>query len=134
VLLLITTSDVTIAAHIWGRIQYFSKIKKGVSYLEEHLSEHVTLSQVAAAACQEETAFSKSFRKKIGVTFRDFTQALRVVRAIERMASSDLSLSEIAFSVGFNSLTTFERAFRKWMGLSPSDYRRSLLAKNKIAS
>jgi transcriptional regulator GlxA family with amidase domain len=131
---MMTSADELIAPHIWGRIHYFSKINRGICYLEEHLSERVTLSQVAAAACQEETAFSKSFKRRIGITFRDFTQALRVVRSIEHMGSSDLTLSEIAFSVGFNSLTTFERAFRKWMDVSPSAYRRSLLVKNRIAS
>jgi two-component system response regulator YesN len=130
---MIMASNGSIAPHIWSRIRYFSKIHKGICYLEQHLSDHVTLAQVAAAACYEETAFSRSFRDKIGVSFRDFTQALRVVRSIERMRSSDLSLCEIAFSVGFNSLTTFGRAFRKWMGVSPSSYRRSLLARNKIA-
>jgi transcriptional regulator GlxA family with amidase domain len=130
----ITTMDGSILPHIWSRIRYFSKINKGVCYLEEHLSGRVTLREVAAAACQEQTAFSKSFRRRIGVTFRDFTQLLRIVRSIERMGSSDLSLSEIAFSVGFNSLTTFERAFRKWIGVSPSVYRRTLLARKNIAS
>jgi two-component system response regulator YesN len=131
---MITTADGTIEPHIWKRIHYFSKIAKGISYLEHHLSEDVSLAQVAAAACYEETAFSRSFKRKIGVTFRDFAQALRVVRSIEYMQSSDSSLCEVAFRVGFNSLTTFERAFRKCTGVSPSTYRRSLLERNRIAS
>jgi transcriptional regulator GlxA family with amidase domain len=118
---------------IWSRIHYFAKIRKGISYLEDHLSEEVTLADVAAAACHEQTAFSKSFRKRIGISFREFAQTLRIVRSIETMGASDLSLTEIAFSVGFNNLTTFERAFRKCTGLSPSDYRKSLLVSKGIA-
>lgn len=115
------------------RIRYFSTIRKAVAYLEEHLSERVTLRQVAAVACLEPTAFSKSFKARTGVTFRDFVQALRVTRAIERMASSDYSLTAIAFAVGFNNLVTFERTFRRVMGMSPSSYRKTVLLRAGIA-
>ena len=126
--------DGTIDPLIWNRIHYFEKIKKGVLYFGDHLSEPVTLAQVAAAACHEQTAFSKSFKKRIGVSFRDFAQALRIARSIELMAISDQSLTEIGFSVGFNNMTTFERAFRRCTGLAPSVYRKFLLAKKGIAS
>lgn len=58
---------------------------------------------------------------------------MRVTRAIERMVSSDYSLTEIAFAVGFNNLVTFERTFRKVMGASPSSYRKTMLIHAGIA-
>jgi len=125
--------NAAIRPDVLQRIRYFSTIRKAVAYLEEHLSERVTLRDVAAVACLEATAFSKSFKARTGVTFRDFVQALRVTRAIEMMARSDYSVTAIAFAVGFNNLVTFERTFRRVMGMPPSAYRNTVLLGAGIA-
>lgn len=112
---------------ILQRIRYFSEINQAVRYIEQHISEHITLEMVSTAAHFEQTAFSKAFRRRTGVTFRDFVHALRIIQALERMKTSNLHLTEIAFEVGFSSLSAFERTFRKLMGTSPSKYRKLAL-------
>jgi transcriptional regulator GlxA family with amidase domain len=117
---------------VWKRIRYRSRLTKAVSHVENHLGRRISLQEVADAACMEKTAFSKFFRRATGQKFRDFLQNLRIEKAIGEMTSSDISLTEIAFNVGFESLASFERAFRKFKSMTPSSYRRSLLQQKGI--
>ena len=121
------TTDRLIEPVVWERIGYFHHIQKAVAYFEEHLAERTSERAVAAVACLEQTAFSKAFRRTIGLTFREFSEALRISRAIDEMLRSDQSLTQIAHAVGFVSLTNLERAFRRRLGVSPSTYRKALL-------
>jgi AraC-like DNA-binding protein len=117
---------------MWIRIQYFSRVRKVVEYIDQHPDEPITLDQIATIGCMERTAFSKLFKAKIGITLRDFLQAYRISKAISEMKASDLSITEIAYAVGFSSLPTFERAFKKVTGQAPSKYRAMLMQKNGL--
>ncbi len=130
----LSCSTIIIEPIVWQRIEYFAPIRKAVSYFEEHLADRVTEKSIAAIASFEETSFSKLFRKRIGLTFREFTEALRISRAIEMMLESDQTLTQIAFAVGFGSLTTFTKAFRRQIGAAPSIYRKVLLKEHGLLS
>jgi AraC-like DNA-binding protein len=119
---------------VWERIRYSHQIKKAVAYLEEHLTERTSERAVAAAACLEQTAFSRAFKRTIGLTFREFAEALRISRAIDEMLQSDQSLTHIAHVAGFMSLTNLERAFRRRLGVSPSTYRKALLIERGVST
>jgi len=80
----------------------------------------------------ERTTFSKAFKRKTGITFHEFVRAYRVSQAVSKMEQSDCSITEIAFSMGFNSLDTFERAFKKVTGTTPSQYRLEVLRTNGL--
>jgi AraC-like DNA-binding protein len=124
-----------IEADVWKRAEYYSCTRKALEYIETSLDRPLRLGEIAAVACMERTAFSKSFRHKTGITFHEFVQAYRVSQAASRMEVSDCSITEVAFGVGFNSLDTFERVFKKIAGTTPSRYRLELLyAKGLIAS
>jgi AraC-like DNA-binding protein len=70
--------------------------------------------------------FCKSFRKHTGLNFTDFVARLRVERAKELLLNPNLRVSEIAYEVGFQSLTHFNRVFRRVVGKSPTAYRGKL--------
>lgn len=112
---------------VWERIKYFKHIHRAVVYFQANLCERVTERDVAAAACLEASAFSKASRRAVGLTFRDFAEALRMMQAIEEMLTSDQPLTNIALAVGFLTLANMERSFRKRLGLTPSAYRKALL-------
>ena len=61
---------------------------------------------------------------KLGKRFNDYINSLRISEACKRLVDSDETMSAISDAVGFNTLRTFNRAFMKQMGVSPSDYRR----------
>jgi transcriptional regulator GlxA family with amidase domain len=118
---------------VWERIAYYRHLQKAVDYFEAHLAERTSATAVAAVACLEQTAFSKAFKRATGLTFRDFAEAVRLNRAVEEMVRSDQSLTQIALAAGFVSLTNLERAFQRRLGVSPSTYRKGLLAQKGFA-
>ena len=115
---------------VWERAHYFSRIRKAVEYLEEHFDERLDLQKFASIACMERTAFSKYFRQRTGTTLRQFVRTYRISKAVMMIESSDESILQIALSVGFNNLTSFERAFKNVCGERPSDYRLQILIAN----
>ena len=63
-----------------------------------------------------------------GLNFTDYLSRVRIEKAKNLLLNPNLRVSEIAFEVGFQSLTHFNRVFKKILGQSPTDYRSQLLA------
>ncbi len=114
------------------RINYHSRLRRLVSYMEQHLDQPIDLQQAAQIVCMEKTAFSKYFSRAVGVTFHEFVQQWRIAAAVREMLVSDRSLSDLAFLVGFQNINTFGRTFKKVTTITPSDYRKRLLIKEQI--
>jgi transcriptional regulator GlxA family with amidase domain len=121
-----------IGMEVWNRATYYSCTQKAVEHIEKSFERPLGLRELAAIACMERTTFSKTFKHKTGVTLREFIQAYRISQATAMMEVSDYSLTEIAFGVGFGSLDTFERNFKKIAGTTPSQYRLGILLKNNL--
>jgi YesN/AraC family two-component response regulator len=66
------------------------------------------------------------FKKATGLTFTDYLGRIRVEKAKNLLLNPHLRVSEIAYTVGFQSLTHFNRVFRKLTGESPTDFREKL--------
>jgi AraC-like DNA-binding protein len=64
--------------------------------------------------------------KDLGHSFSDVIKKVRITRAKELLASPDMSLSEIAFALGFSETSAFHRAFKKWIGITPMEYRKQV--------
>ncbi len=101
-------------------------ILRAREYIQEHQSEDLSLGQVAKAVNTSTFYFCKIFRKFNGVTFTDYVSRVRIERAKNLLLNPNLRVSEIAFEVGFQSLTHFNRVFRKLLGQSPTVYRSQL--------
>jgi AraC-like DNA-binding protein len=81
------------------------------------------LRESAQQACLSEGAFSRLFRRAGGTSYHRFRQQGRLLTALRYIESSDYSMTEIAFRVGFRSLWGLERTFRSWLGCTPLKYR-----------
>jgi AraC-like DNA-binding protein len=101
-------------------------ITKAKKYIEEHQTEEVSLAEVAKAVNTSSFYFCKMFRKVTGINFTDYVARLRIERAKNLLLNPNLRVSEIAYEVGFQSLTHFNRVFKRILGLSPTDYRSQL--------
>jgi AraC-like DNA-binding protein/ligand-binding sensor protein len=101
-------------------------ITKAKLYIEEHHTEEISLGQVAAAVHTSTFYFCKMFKRATGINFTEFVSRLRAEKAKNLLLNPNLRISEIAYEVGFQSLTHFNRVFKKIMGQSPTDYRRRL--------
>jgi AraC-like DNA-binding protein/ligand-binding sensor protein len=101
-------------------------IAKAKQFIEEHQTEDLSLSQVAKAVNTSSFYFCKMFRKVTGINFTDYLSRLRIERAKNLLLNPNLRVSEIAYEVGFQSLTHFNRVFKRVLGQSPTDYRLQL--------
>jgi len=102
-------------------------IKKAKEYIREHQSEKISLGNVAKAVNMSAFYFCKMFKKAAGINFTDYLTRVRIERAQNLLLNPNLRISEIGFEVGFQSLTHFNRVFKKIAGQSPTDYRAQLL-------
>jgi YesN/AraC family two-component response regulator len=67
------------------------------------------------------------FRNNVGVGFKEWTDYVRIQKAIEVMLKEDQSLTAIGLSVGFESCTTFQRQFKKHARMRPRDFKRAIV-------
>ncbi len=101
-------------------------ITRAKTFITEHLAEDLSLGDVAKAVNMSRFYFCKTFRKATGLNFTDYVARLRIERAKELLINPNLRVSEIAYEVGFQSLTHFNRVFRRIVGKAPTTYRGKL--------
>jgi AraC-like DNA-binding protein/ligand-binding sensor protein len=104
-------------------------IKRAKEYIYEHHTEHLSLARAAKAVNMSTFYFCKMFKKVTGINFTDYLSRVRIEKAKNLLLNPNLRVSEIAFEVGFESLTHFNRVFKKLLGQSPTEYREQLLAR-----
>lgn len=102
-------------------------ITRAKQYIQEHQTEDLRLEQVAKSVNMSHFYFCKMFRKVVGLNFTDYLARVRIEKAKNLLLNPNLRVSEIAYEVGFQSLTHFNRVFKRVLGQSPSDYREQLL-------
>jgi YesN/AraC family two-component response regulator len=83
----------------------------------------LSLGQVAKAVNTSTFYFCKMFKKGTGLNFTEYVSRVRIESAKNLLLNPNLRISEIAYQVGFQSLTHFNRVFKKVAGESPTDYR-----------
>jgi transcriptional regulator GlxA family with amidase domain len=105
-------------------------ILKAQHWLATQRERPIGVKDIARHACLEPRTFLRRFVKATGVTPSEYQQRLRVSRAREMLEFSRTSVDEIAASVGYEDVGAFRRVFRKFMGLTPSDYRRKFCRLN----
>jgi AraC-like DNA-binding protein len=105
---------------------YFPTLKKVREYFESNYSEPISLKKAASIVGLEEKYFSKMFRTHVRVGFKEWTDFMRIQKAIDAILAEDQSLTSVGFAVGFQSSTTFHRRFKKHVRMSPSDFRKAV--------
>ena len=99
-----------------------------IRYLNEHFREPVSLNTAAASAYMNTSAFSRYFKKKMGINFLEFLLFLRLKNAREDLLHTEKPLMEIALDNGFTNPSMFSKSFKKVYGVAPSEYRKSFEA------
>lgn len=100
------------------------KIGKVVDYIEQNYMEPITLRTAAKNAGFSEHYLSRIFNRAIGSPFHLYLNKIRIKHAESKIILNDDSITEIAFSCGFNSIPTFNRLFREMKGCTPLEYRK----------
>jgi len=92
-------------------------------YIDKGLGTQMTLSRLAADAGMTERTLQRRL-KAHGLAFRDIVDEARHLAAVEWLTTSDTSISEVAFRLGYSDTISFSHAFRRWTGTSPAAVRR----------
>jgi hypothetical protein len=102
-------------------------IRRARHYVRDHLGDRMTLEEIAQHAGLSQHHFSRLFRAATGLTLTDYINRSRIEAARQLLLKADARVSEVAFEVGYQSLSQFNRSFLRITGRSPLDYRRQIL-------
>jgi AraC family transcriptional regulator len=98
--------------------------KRVVEFIEEHLAEHVSLAALAGLVDLSLYHFARAFKQSFGAPPHRYHMARRMDHARGLLQKPALSVTEIGIQTGFRETSSFTRAFRKFTGLTPTEYRR----------
>jgi AraC-like DNA-binding protein len=98
-------------------------IWKARKYIEEYSREELSLTKVASVVHMNANYLSENFKQVTGINFVDYVARTRFASACDLMRNSGLRISDIAFAAGFQSLSQFNRVFRRLSGKSPTQFR-----------
>ena len=101
-------------------------VSKARAFIAEHLGEALSLEQVARAANMSAFYFCKVFKTGTGLTFTNYIARARIEKTKQLLLNPHTRISEAAYEAGFQSLSQFNRVFRRVAGESPSTYREHL--------
>lgn len=96
-----------------------------MEYLETHYMEEITLDRMAEKLDITGGYLSTYFKEKTGMNFIDYVNDVRIRNARELLETSDLKIQDIAEKVGYQNLNSFNRMFKKFTGMTPSEFRKS---------
>lgn len=102
-----------------------------MEYIQEHYSHPLGLSEVAGAVGVSAGYLSSLFSEKMQFGVKEYLTSVRIRHAMSLLATTEKSVTEIAFACGFGSFSNFERSFRRENGCSPLTYRRSMRGTEK---
>lgn len=104
--------------------EYSPLVRKAVTYIRVHLSDQLSLKQIAAGIKVSPSYLSRIFNQETDESISNFITRARVEKAAELLSFSRMPVQNVAAYVGFSDLNYFSRCFKKWMGKTPGGYRR----------
>ncbi len=100
-------------------------MRKSIAYIQEHFDEPLSREDVARYVGVSAGYFSRSFHKEAGISFQEYLNRYRIHRARALLAEGKGSVTEVAFSVGFQNVSYFCQVFRQVVGVSPRVYQKA---------
>jgi two-component system response regulator YesN len=101
----------------------FALFKKVEQYISDNLKEELDLEKTAAKFNLSSYYFSRSFKEAIGYNFSDYINMIRIKKAKDLLKSDSLSIKEVGYTVGYSDPNYFSKVFKKYEGLSPTEYK-----------
>lgn len=99
------------------------RILKVKTYIDEHYKDEMSLEQLANLVGMTPTAFSRYFKQRTGKNLSEYIVDIRLGHAARQLVDTTDSVSEICWMTGFNTLSNFNRLFRKRKGCNPTEFR-----------
>jgi AraC-like DNA-binding protein len=101
-----------------------TRISHALSFISKNISADLREADLAQLAGQSISAFSRYFRRHTGLPFVKYVNRMRINLACQLLMEGELSVTDICYKTGFNSLSNFNRRFLATKGMAPSEFRR----------
>lgn len=109
-----------------NRVAKQTSVERVINYLYKNFDQELNLSLLSQIVNMNISSLCRAFKKKSGVTITNFINRLRIEKACQLLINTEMSISEIAFYVGYNSFSHFSSQFMRIVRQSPSDYRKTV--------
>lgn len=101
------------------------RLSEVFQYVNENYKKDIVLIEIAAIANMTPTSFCRMFKLKTKKSFVEYLNEIRVSKACKFLLETDLSMSEIAYECGYKTASNFNKRFKKFMGMTPSEFKKS---------
>lgn len=105
------------------KVSETERMQKVNNYVLQHFKNEIRLGEAASLAGMSEAAFCRYFKTRSNKTFTDFVSEIRIGHACKLLIETTYTISQIAYESGFDTLSNFNRNFKKTTGQTPRDYR-----------
>lgn len=103
-----------------------ASVKRAKDFMQSRFAEPLTMPDVARHLNMSPSTFGKMFKRESGLTFTQYLARFRVEKSKAMLVNPSHTIRTVAFQCGFDSISQFNRSFRQYTGMSPSEYRASL--------
>ncbi len=104
-----------------------SRIDKIISYLNKNYTHNIDLEEISSFAAMNPTAFCRFFKNKTGKSFKNYILDMRTGYACKLLLMNDKNISQISVECGFDTISHFNKIFKKNTGYTPSQYKKIML-------
>ena len=105
---------------------HIKDLKTVILFIDEHFAEKISLSDLARQCSMSDNHFSYVFKTVFNITPSEYIISKRLELAIQLLVSNpDMNMLDIAFQCGFNNSANFNKIFKKYIGTTPSEYRKN---------
>jgi AraC-like DNA-binding protein len=101
-------------------------IWRALKYINEHLTDHISLEETARKCGMSVSCFQRSFKREVGMTFNKYVNSLRISKARQLLHENNKTMSEVAFACGYTNQYHFTRTFKRFSNMPPRSFRKTL--------
>lgn len=103
------------------------RMEKILTYLSNHYKEDIDLNEVSSLIAMNSSSFCRYFKEKSGKTFTEYVLDLRIGYACKLLIENKMDIVQVSIECGFNTITHFNRIFKRNTGLTPTEYKKQFL-------
>jgi len=107
-------------------------IARVMELIETEFAEQLSLDYLAEKLNMSSAYLSVYIKEKTGTNFSEHVNRIRMAKAKELLSETSLNVNDISRQVGYHNITSFNRMFKKWTGLTPSEYRKQHMLEHQI--
>jgi len=125
-----SSSNLRVSPRMKKRLRFYpdhvmsKEIKHALAFIDSHYKEDIRLTLIAGEVCMSSYYFSRLFKKEVGVNLSQYILHKRLEMARQMLEETEQSIVEISASVGFREHNYFGKIFKKFMSVTPSEYRK----------